>query len=142
MLRLMVIPESSFGDRVRERLATETVIWFTTVGADGTPQPNPVWFVWDGDGILTYNRPDANRLAHIRRRPQVSLNFDGNGHGGDIVVFRGLARAPDAQPLPHEVPAYLEKYGDAMASISGSPEKFSADYPVPVMVDVQRVRGF
>ena len=34
-------PQSPFGARVRERLRDENVIWFTTVGADGTPQPNP-----------------------------------------------------------------------------------------------------
>jgi predicted pyridoxine 5'-phosphate oxidase superfamily flavin-nucleotide-binding protein len=25
------------------------VIWLTTVDADGTPHPNPVWILWDGD---------------------------------------------------------------------------------------------
>jgi PPOX class probable F420-dependent enzyme len=138
---MALVPENSFGERVRERLATETVIWFTTVGADGTPQPNPVWFLWEDDGFLVYNRPDAKRLAHIRQRPRVSLNFDGDGRGGDIVVFLGAARQLEGQPLPHEVPEYMTKYGDAMARISGSAEKFSAAYPVPVRIDVTRVRG-
>lgn len=74
-----MIPDNAFGQRVRERLGTEMVIWFTTVGADGTPQPNPVWFLWEDDGFLIYNRADANRLTHIAKRPQVSLNFDGDG---------------------------------------------------------------
>ena len=34
-------PSTTFGKRVRERLAEEIVVWLTTVGADGTPQPNP-----------------------------------------------------------------------------------------------------
>jgi PPOX class probable F420-dependent enzyme len=136
-----MIPVNPFGQRVRERLRTEMVIWFTTVGANGTPQPNPVWFLWKDDGFLIYSRSEANRLAHIAGRPEVSLNFDGNGQGGDIVVFAGRARRLDDQPLPHELPAYLDKYGDAMVGISGSREKFGADYPVALRVDVTRVRG-
>lgn len=138
---MTVIPDSQFGRRVLERLRTETVIWFSSVGADETPQPNPVWFLWQENGFLIYNRTGANRLAHIAHRPRVSLNFDGDGHGGDIVVFTGHAVRLDDQPLPHELPAYVEKYGDAMARISGSREAFSAAYPVAVRVEVTRVRG-
>jgi PPOX class probable F420-dependent enzyme len=139
---MTVIPESQFGQHVRERLQTETVVWFTTVGADGTPQPNPVWFLWQENGFLIYNRAEANRLAHIVPRPEVSLNFDGDGQGGDIVVFTGRAVRLDDEPLPHELPAYVEKYGDAMARISGSRENFGAAFPVAVRVDVTRVRGY
>ena len=27
------------------------MIWLTTMGSDGTPQPTPVWFLWDGDNL-------------------------------------------------------------------------------------------
>ena len=40
-------PESDVGARVRERLGTEEVIWLTIVSPSGTPQPNPVWFVFE-----------------------------------------------------------------------------------------------
>jgi PPOX class probable F420-dependent enzyme len=135
-------PATPFGERVRQRLRDAQVMWFTTVGADGTPQPNPVWFFWDDSQVLVYNRSDANRLAHIRNRPQVSLHFDGNGHGGDIVVLTGRAHVLSDHPLPHELPAYLDKYGEAMIRVSGSVEAFSEAYPVPVRVEVSRVRGF
>jgi hypothetical protein len=40
------------GERVRRRLTGEMTIWLTTVGRDGTPQPNPVGVGWDGgDGL-------------------------------------------------------------------------------------------
>lgn len=132
---------SSFGQRVRKRLHDEVVVWFSTVGADGTPQPNPVWFLWQDNGFLIYNRSKANRLTHLRHRPHVSLHFDSDGQGGDIVVFTGRARQLEDPPLPHEQPAYLEKYGDAMTRISGSAQKFSQDYPVALHIDLDRVRG-
>jgi PPOX class probable F420-dependent enzyme len=134
---------SDYGQRVRTRLRDERVIWFTTTGADGTPQPNPVWFVWrDPDTVLIYSRADAHRLAHIAARPRVALHFDGNGEGGDIVVLTGTAHRVEAAPAPHQAAGYLAKYGEAMTRVSGSPETFSTEYPVAVEVVVDRVRGF
>jgi hypothetical protein len=68
-----VIPDraTAYGERVRRRLTDETSIWLTTTGWDGTPQPNPVGFLWDGgDSVLTYSQADARRLANIRRQPR------------------------------------------------------------------------
>jgi len=135
-------PDSEFGQRVRERLRVEKLIWFTSVGGDGTPQPNPVWFLWDGDNVVVYNRPRANRLIHIRTRPQVSLHFDSNGQGGDIVVLNGPARLLTDFPAPHQLPRYLDKYRDSMVQVSGSPESFSEAYPVAIQIAVARSRGF
>lgn len=139
-----VLPDSTtpFGQRVRQRLRDEKVIWLTTVGADGTPQPNPVWFLWDDSGLLVYNRPDAYRLRHIRHRNLVAAHFDGDGRGSDIVVFRGEARLDDDAPAPHQHSSYLDKYAAGMRRVSDSPEAFSADYSVPVRIEITGVRGF
>ncbi len=48
----VALPSTPFGARVAQRLREEHLIWLTTVGADGTPQPNPVWFLWDGASVL------------------------------------------------------------------------------------------
>jgi PPOX class probable F420-dependent enzyme len=130
-----------FGDRVRERLRDEVFIWMTTVGADGRPQPTPVWFVWDDGDVLVYSRHNARRLAHLRGNAQVSLHFNANARGGDVVVLSGPAELVDGEP-PHDVPAYLAKYRDQMIRVSGSLEAFSAEYSVPLRVRVDRLRGF
>jgi len=135
-------PATPFGQRVQQRLRDEQVIWLTTVGADGTPQPNPVWFLVDGTTVIVYNRPDARRLAHIRRNPRVTLNLDGNGHGGDVIVLSGRAEIAQDQPLPHEFPPYVAKYRAAAERISGNVEDFSAEYSVALRITVDRVRGF
>ncbi|MEU6642497.1 TIGR03667 family PPOX class F420-dependent oxidoreductase [Saccharomonospora sp. NPDC046836] len=131
-----------FGDRVRRRLREEQVLWFTTVGADGTPQPNPVWFLWDDGSLLIYNRAQANRLVHVRHRPHVSLHFDGDGHGGDIVVFTGVASLAEDEPAPADHPAYLKKYAEGIRQVVGSVERFSEEYPVALRVRLERVRGY
>jgi PPOX class probable F420-dependent enzyme len=135
-------PSTPFGERLRDRLRDEGVVWLTTVGDDGTPQPNPVWFWWDGRTFLVYNRLDARRLRHVRSRPNVALSFDSNGSGGDIAVVTGTAELPRAEPPPHAVPEYMAKYGERMAAVAGSPEGFSAAYPVPMRIRPRRFRGF
>jgi len=134
-------PDTTFGSRVRERLSAEIVLWLTTVGADGTPQPNPVWFLWEqGDSLLVYNRADANRLKHVRSRPRVALNFDGNGRGGDIIVLTGDAELVDDVPPANEHEAYAQKYAAEIARAFGTPENFASKYPVAMRIHLTRVR--
>lgn len=139
------IPDGStaFGERVRRRLADDRVIWLTTVGRDGTPQPNPVWFLWQGDdSVLIYNSITANRLAHIRRNPRVCLHFDSNGRGGDIVVLTGTAEVLDDYPSVVDNAAYRDKYAQGIEQVSGSAEAFAAQYAVPALIHITRTRGF
>ena len=124
------------------RLETEIVVWLTTVGEDGTPQPNPVWFLWDGDQILTYNRPDAARVAHVRKRPRVALNFDGNGQGGKIAVITGDAEIIEGAAPADSNSAYVAKYRDQMSRIGHDPAGFGQAYPVAIQIKPTRVRGF
>lgn len=135
-------PATPFGARVRERLRAEQVIWLTTTGRDGTPQPNPVWFLLQGETVLIYSRAHAHRLRHIRERPQVALHLDGNGRGGDIIVLTGTARVLDGEPPAHETRSYVDKYRSAMQRVSGGLAEFGAAYPVAIGVEITRVRGF
>jgi len=135
-------PATTYGERVRRRLTDEMTIWLTTVGRDGTPQPNPVGFLWDGaDGLLTYSQADARRLANIRRQPLVSLNFDSNG-GDDIVVLTGTAEILNDYPAVPDNLAWLDKYGEAIDARFGSAVKFAERFSVPVRIHLSRVRGF
>ena len=133
-----------FGRRVAERLRTESLVWLTTVGRDGAPQPNPVWFLWDGgDGVVVYNAVSAYRMRHIRERPQVSLNFNSDAHGDDIAVLRGrAAEAPDL-PSSDRNPEFQAKYGAAIRdSLRKSPEEFAHEYPHKLRITIEGVRGF
>jgi PPOX class probable F420-dependent enzyme len=149
-----VLPSAAtpFGERVARRLQEEPVIWLTTTGADGTPQPNPVWFYWDeqAQSILIYSLPDAARLAHIpdaarlahiHATPRVALHFDGNGRGGDIIVITGEARLSQDDPPADQHTAYLDKYQDFIARSFGTPANFAAKYSVSLRITPTKVRG-
>ena len=138
---LLPDPATGFGERVRQRLRDEQVIWFTTVGGDGTPQPNPVWFLWEDNSVLVYNRSDANLLAIYAAIPRCVCILTVTDAGATSWCWLGAHKCWKVPP-PHELPGYLDKYRESMTRVSGSPEAFSEAYPVPVRVDVARVRGF
>lgn len=132
---------TEFGRRAARRLREEVLAWLTTVDRRGTPQPIPVWFLWDGgSSILVYSRPRTAKLRSIEGNPRVSLHLDGNGRGGDIVVCVGEARISDDPPAA-EVPEYVEKYAPLIERNRWSPESFAADYSVPLRITISRVRG-
>jgi PPOX class probable F420-dependent enzyme len=133
--------DTEFGARALRRLGTEVVAWLTTTSADGTPQPNPVWFLWAEDGVLIYSQPDRPKVRNIARNPRVALHLDGDGAGGDIVVVTGDGRVAPERPPAHEVPAYTAKYADGFRRIGMTPERFAASYSVPLVVTPRRVRG-
>lgn len=132
---------TEFGQRVTQRLEEETVIWLTTVDASGTPQPRPVWFVWEGETILIYSQPNTAKLKHIERNPQVALHFDSNGQGGNIVVFTGTARTANKAPAANANTDYVDKYRIGMERLDMVAETFANDYSVAIRVDVEQVRG-
>jgi PPOX class probable F420-dependent enzyme len=137
----MIDKTTEFGQRVTHRLGEERIIWLTTTGRDGMPQPRPVWFLWDGESFLIYSRPGRAKLRHIAARPQVSLNLDGDSLGGDIVVFTGQAGIdPDAPPAD-QVPAYAEKYRAGFQRLNMSPAEFGLTYSVAIRVWPQALRG-
>jgi PPOX class probable F420-dependent enzyme len=139
-----VIPESGFGERVRERLRNSEIIWFTTTSANGTPQPNPVWFLWDDEdeSVLIYNATRARRLEHVAVRPRVSLHFDSDEHADEVIVLAGVAEQAADVPPATENQAYLGKYRHGIERIGSNPEKFAQDYSVPLRIRPSKLRGF
>jgi PPOX class probable F420-dependent enzyme len=127
---------------VARRLREEMVIWLTAEAADGTPQPNPVWFLWDGASFLIYCQHGAKRLEHVRRDSRVALNFNSSPQGEDVVVFTGTARIATGEPPADQNRAYLAKYQKGIAQVVGSVQDFVAQYPVALRVTPDHVRGF
>jgi PPOX class probable F420-dependent enzyme len=108
------------------------------MSSDGTPQPNPVWFYWNGKEILMYSQPASHKLTNIRRNPRVSMNFQANEEGGDIVVMTGKASIDDK---PRHDAAFIEKYHEAIPKIGMTPESLAATYSVLIRFLPEKLRG-
>ncbi|MGH3800846.1 MAG: TIGR03667 family PPOX class F420-dependent oxidoreductase [Pseudonocardiaceae bacterium] len=140
-----VVPEidTEFGARVARRLRDVHLAWFTAVDKAGTPQPSPVWFLWNDatSTALVYSRADAKRLDHIRVHPRIALHLDGDGQGGDIVVLTGEAEIDPEEPPADRNASYLAKYGERIRSGWRGAEEFASIYSVPIRIKAHRIRG-
>ena len=116
---------TNFGARVTRHLEDDRIVWLTTVGPDGTPQPSPVWFLWDGDTVLIRSQPSTPKVRSIEQRPRVSLSFNSTPNGGDVVILTGDASVDTDAAAARLDPAYVEKYSGGLQSIGMTPEAFT-----------------
>lgn len=133
---------TKLGQRAKQRIETEYVIWLTTVDANGTPQPRPVWFVWDGEAFLLYSQVKAKKLQHIARNPNVSLHFDGGPKGEDIQVFLGVAEVVETPTPTNENKEYSEKYRRGIIELGATEKIFAGEYSVCIRVKPTKLRSF
>ena len=139
----MVDFTSSFGQAVQQHLATQYVIWLTTVDSKLTPQPRPVWFIWENDSFLIFSQPHAQKVKHIQKHPSVAVHFNTDETGDkQVVVFTGEASIDTNSPPAHEVPVYLKKYRDGIAELEMTPEEFSREYSIAIKIRPTEVRGW
>ena len=136
-------PDTEFGARVARRLHEDTTAWLTLTDPAGTPQPAPVWFLWDDASscVVLYSQPTAKHLARMKANPRCSLHLDDDGNGHDFVVLTGrIAEAADLAPA-HQNPAYAEKYRYLMTAVFGSAERFATMFSVPLRFEPAGFRG-
>ena len=124
-----------------ERLEKAIYVWFTTIRADGMPQPTPVWFIRDGDTFLIYTTPDAQKLRNVRTHPKVALSYSATLDADDYLVIMGEAAVDPAAPQPTHNSAYMAKYTKDIAEIGMTPESFDETFTVPIRVTPTTVRG-
>ena len=132
---------TDFGARATRHLEDDQIVWLTTVGPDGTPQPSPVWFLWNGDTVLILSQPSTPKVRNIKQRPRVSLSFNCTPNGGDVVILTGDASVDTGSTSANLDPAYFDKYAGGLQSIGMTPEAFVREYSIPIRVRPTSLRG-
>jgi PPOX class probable F420-dependent enzyme len=120
--------------RIDRMLRAETVVWLSSVRADGTPHLVPIWFSWDGEALLIASKPHARKVANLRANPAVMLALGEPDDDFDVGMIEGVAEIldrPSAAVLP---PGHLAKYRSQMAAIGLTPEEFLATYSLVIRI--------
>lgn len=139
----MIDLTTEFGRTVKQHLENQYVIWLTTVDSSLTPQPRPVWFIWENGSFLIFSQPKAYKVKHIEKNPKVALHFNTDETGDKhVIIFTGEATIDRDSPPAHEVPAYLEKYRSGITALDMTPEGFGADYSVAIRIHPAELRGW
>jgi PPOX class probable F420-dependent enzyme len=127
---------------VQTRLATEPIVWMTTVSAAGKPSTAPVWFYLNHDDSITiYSRDPSVRVRNLEQNPLVTLHLEGDGQGGAIAVLNGTAVIErDAAPATNNE-AFIAKYQPFLDRHSWTPQWFAENYPTAIRMTTVSVRG-
>jgi len=139
----MIDLTTDFGQAVERHLKEESVIWLTTVDSHLTPQPRPVWFLWEYKTILIFSQPGAYKVKHIQQHSKVALHFNTDSTGDKhVIVMTGEALIDTNGVTPSQVPAYLEKYKTGIADLNMTPEAFNAEYATLIRISPSELRGW
>lgn len=133
--------DNELGQRTRQRIQTEQVIWLTSVSPSGIPQPRPVWFVWDGASFIIYSTAKAKKLIHIAHNPHVALHFNTNELGEDIQVILGVAQIDPTLPTSKNNSAYSTKYQTGILGLGMNEDHYAALFRVAIRITPTRLRG-
>ena len=126
----------------RRHLAIDVVGWLTTVAADGRPQTSVISFLWDGDGILFYSRPDTPNVRNIAARPFVSFHLNCDPYGDHVVVVEGKARVVPLEKRSDVHPAYAAKYREPLAHWGMDERQTANEFSLPIRILPERVRSW
>jgi PPOX class probable F420-dependent enzyme len=140
--QMLIDTSTVFGKRVAERLRNDELLWLTTVSRDGTPQPSLIWFYWDGEMILIFSQANTPKLRNIAANPRVSLHFQANDDGEDVVILTGHAVLDPCASPSNLHDEYRRKYARGTVHIGMTPESLAAEFSVAIRVTPTRVRGF
>jgi len=126
--------------KVAAPLDSDLICWLTTVSPAGQPQSSAIWFLREGNSLLMYSAADATRLGNLAHNDLISLNLRGDTAGDFILTLEGTATlAPDVAAAQYNE-AYLAKYSAEFRRLGWTPASYSADFSLPVRVEVTRVR--
>jgi PPOX class probable F420-dependent enzyme len=119
--------------RVLPMLAEERVVWLSTVRPDGTPHLVPTWFLWDGEALLVWSRPNAVKVRNLRANPRLMVAV-GDPHA-DFNVGLIEAAAELGDPAAAAIPdAFFAKYAADLAASGIDVRSFRETYTQSVRV--------
>ena len=134
---------TEFGAKTAGRVEADKLVWLTTVDSKGTPQPNPVWFLWDNGSFVLFSKPNQAKLTNIARSGRVSLNFEATADEEQITIFTGHAEQVDRATISQEIlDRYAEKYKQGMVNIKMTRAEYEAAYSEVIRMRPEKLRGW
>jgi PPOX class probable F420-dependent enzyme len=140
----MIDFNTKFGRFASKHIKKEYFIWLTTVDSTGTPQPKPVWFIWENDSFLIFSQAKTHKLKHIQKNPNVSLHFNTQDDKGEkrLIIFTGTATIDEDCPPANRIQAYMRKYKNGIKGLNAAPEEFAKEYSVAIRIRPTNIRGW
>jgi PPOX class probable F420-dependent enzyme len=108
LLCTMTIPASHI-----DLLSTAALAHVATIGPDGAPQNNPVWFGWDGTHVLFSQTTGRQKYRNLQKSPAVALSIVDSTNAYRYLEIRGtvveIADDPDNAFINSMAKKYLDQ---------------------------------
>ena len=83
------MPRPPIPAEYNDLLESTSLANIATVDANGRPQVNPVWFIWDGTNILIGVREATAKYRNLRSNPNLALAILGAANPHRYLELRG-----------------------------------------------------
>lgn len=103
--RTSVIPESH-----ADILQQPVLAHVATVGPNGEPQNNPVWFGWDGENLLFSQTTQRQKYRNVQDEPRVALSLVDAANPYRYLEIRGEVARIDPDPDNAFINSMAKKY--------------------------------
>lgn len=130
------------GKRALSQLQNEIAIWLTTVTPKGMPQPNPVWFIWEDNYVITWVQPTSARMRNLAHNNQVSLNLVGDPAASHMTELTGTAEIDESIGSALDNEQYMKKYAHRWDGTGMTPESAAEQFSLPLRIRPTKLRGF
>lgn len=121
----MTIPDSHL-----DILSSTAFAHVATIGPDGAPQNNPVWFDWDGTHLLFSQTTGRQKYRNVRRRPKVAISILDEGNPYRYLEVRGTV----AEIVDDEGNAFIDSMAQKYMGQPSYPWHQPGDHRVIVKV--------
>src|SRR5829696_1568551 len=91
-------------------LASTALANVATIGPDGAPQVNPIWFDWDGTNLRFGQITTRQKVRNLRRDPRIAVAIVDLANPTRYLEIRGVARLmpdPEAELTDRLAKKYL-----------------------------------
>ena len=79
-------------------LASTALAQVATIGPDGAPQVNPVWFDWDGRHLRFSQTAARQKVRNLRRDPRIAISIVNPGNPYRYLELRGVVAGIEPDP--------------------------------------------
>ncbi len=117
------MPKGPAPDRYMDILQSKALAHIATIGANGRPQVNPVWFISDGKYVYLSVKPETVKYRNLRSNPQVALSVLDPENSGRYVELRGRVIDMELYETLEWVNVLARKYtgADFTGGVDGEP---------------------
>jgi PPOX class probable F420-dependent enzyme len=132
------MPKGAVPESYRDILESKALGHLATIGPDGRPQVNPVWYLSDGQHVFLSVKPETVKYRNLRANPAVAMSVTDLERPDRYVEVRGEVVAFDLYETLAWVNQLARKYtsADFTGGTDGEPR-----YKVTIRIDAWTGQG-